>query len=175
MESVDVRYSEVEILKGFKKPCQISWNDHKKTCSPRRVKRNHRRRRKTEKAEDRWKRSGAMTSHHGCDEHYRNRTCPACFDENPSPGGCYWFDRNIERKYVKKVLEKRREPFWYGPVTFEKIVDKDLGIIYDERPAPREKYWYEVLYETHQNEKPFLPIKPVRFWGEREKLEDVKV
>ena len=164
--------------KTSEKFCQISWNDHK-VSSPRQnrkkidpktqYRKEISKRKMRDDKQDSWKRSGAMTSHHGCDEHSKNRTCPACFNEPSRAGGVYWFDKNAKRSYVKKVLEKRRKPFWYSEVVFEKVVDKDLGIVYDERPLPREKYWYENLPE----EKPFLPVKPLRFWGEREKLVEV--
>jgi hypothetical protein len=112
---------------------QISWCEHKTRTPEFRFKRSHHqiKKRRSSRFDERWKRSGAMTGHHGCDEHYRNRTCPGCQgDEDTRNGGgsshgrdCYFGDATELPAYVLRRINGKK-------ITY---VDKDLGTVYYER------------------------------------------
>lgn len=116
---------------------QISFTEHKKHFREHNRKRTHHqtKKRRSSRFDERWKRSGAMTGHHGCDEHYKNRTCPGCQgDEDHRCGSsCGWMNGLFWReKYAKSlsyVARKEEE----GKIRY---VDKDLGILYYEKPIP---------------------------------------
>ena len=121
---------------------QISWGEHKTHSSEVKTKYSHhqKKRRRSSRFDERWKRSGAMTAHHGCDEHYRNRTCPGCQGDEDAKRGCgsvpgdfYFLNMENPPSYVliKTAGEKM------------KYIDKDLGTVYYEKTlVPYDNYWY---------------------------------
>ena len=75
-----------------------------------------------------------MTGHHGCDEHYKNRTCPGCQGDEDrkcgsSPGqknGLFWDEKYANSvPYVKRKEENKKIMY----------MDIHLGIIYYEIPS----------------------------------------
>lgn len=110
--------------------CQVSWTEHKKyTPDPKRKRSHHQvKKRRSSRFDERWKRSGAMTGHHGCDEHYRNRACPGCQGDEDhrcgsSPVWVQYEEKVLNRPYIERKTKGDR-------VVYE---DKDLGIIYYSR------------------------------------------
>lgn len=122
---------------------QISWTEHKLHIADATRKRSHHQIKKRRSTRDeRWKRSGAMTSHHGCDEHYKRRTCPGCQgDEARRCGSGYggyqyrcMFEEDLQKlPYVARRTDGRKIQY----------VDKDLGTVYYEKtiPTKEESYW----------------------------------
>ncbi len=128
---------------------QVSWTEHNLHIPENRRKRSHHqiKKRRSSRFDERWKRSGAMTSHHGCDEHYKRRTCPGCQgDEYRRCGSCHGdYYRMSEEKvktlpYVRFSIEiLEQNPEISNPEKKVQYIDKDLGIVYYERDIPNVK------------------------------------
>lgn len=114
---------------------QISWTEHKKHTPDPSRKRSHHcvKKRRSSRFDERWKRSGAMTGHHGCDEHYKNRTCPGCQGDEETRCGSSpvpaWrpFEWNEEKLANFPFIKRKTED---NSIIYE---DKDLKIVYYSR------------------------------------------
>ena len=120
---------------------EISWCDHKKSrAEKKKIKKSKfepKAKKRRDNSGERWKRSGAMAMHHGCDEHYKRRTCPGCFVDQLNGAGFrpFYFEEQVKNLgYVKRITDKTKVSY----------IDKDLGTVYYERTIRQEHFDFEL-------------------------------